>query len=89
LKVRRFFCIEKRNNNRSITNLSDDIAWQGKADHANMVAAIDYAFRLATGTGQAQQLVKYGSFTNVNRISVNLGSTYSRSLQKTGSALTM
>jgi len=54
-----------------------------------MVAAIDYAFSLATGTGQAQQLVKYGSFTNVNRISVNLGSTYSRSLQKTGSALTM
>ena len=28
-----------------------DIAWQGKADHANMVAAIDYAYRLATGTG--------------------------------------
>lgn len=28
-----------------------DIAWQGKADHANMVAAIDYAYRLATGSG--------------------------------------
>jgi len=28
-----------------------DIAWQGKADHTNMVAAIDYAYRLATGTG--------------------------------------
>jgi len=28
-----------------------DIAWKGKADHANMVAAIDYAYRLATGTG--------------------------------------
>ena len=28
-----------------------DIAWQGTADHANMVAAIDYAYRLATGTG--------------------------------------
>ena len=27
-----------------------DIAWQGKADHTNMVAAIDYAFRLALGT---------------------------------------
>jgi 4-hydroxythreonine-4-phosphate dehydrogenase len=30
-----------------------DIAWQGKADHANMVAAIDYAYRLATGSGGA------------------------------------
>jgi 4-phospho-D-threonate 3-dehydrogenase / 4-phospho-D-erythronate 3-dehydrogenase len=29
-----------------------DIAWQGKADHANMVAAIDYAFALATGQVQ-------------------------------------
>lgn len=28
-----------------------DIAWQGKADHANMTAAIDYAYRLATGSG--------------------------------------
>ncbi len=28
-----------------------DIAWQGKADHANMVAAIEYAYRLATGSG--------------------------------------
>lgn len=28
-----------------------DIAWQGKADHRNMVAAIDYAYRLATGSG--------------------------------------
>ena len=28
-----------------------DIAWQGQADHANMVAAIDYAYRLATGSG--------------------------------------
>ncbi len=28
-----------------------DIAWQGKADHANMLAAIDYAFRLTTGSG--------------------------------------
>jgi 4-phospho-D-threonate 3-dehydrogenase / 4-phospho-D-erythronate 3-dehydrogenase len=27
-----------------------DIAWQGKADHTNMVAAIDYAYRLATGS---------------------------------------
>jgi 4-hydroxythreonine-4-phosphate dehydrogenase len=26
-----------------------DIAWQGKADHANMVAAIDYAYRLTMG----------------------------------------
>ena len=28
-----------------------DIAWQGKADHTNMVAAIDYAYKLVTGTG--------------------------------------
>ena len=28
-----------------------DIAWQGKADHTNMVAAIDYAYKLATGSG--------------------------------------
>jgi 4-phospho-D-threonate 3-dehydrogenase / 4-phospho-D-erythronate 3-dehydrogenase len=28
-----------------------DIAWEGKADHANMVAAIEYAYKLATGTG--------------------------------------
>jgi 4-phospho-D-threonate 3-dehydrogenase / 4-phospho-D-erythronate 3-dehydrogenase len=28
-----------------------DIAWQGKADHANMVAAIEYAYKLATGSG--------------------------------------
>jgi 4-hydroxythreonine-4-phosphate dehydrogenase len=28
-----------------------DIAWQGIADHANMIAAIDYAYKLATGTG--------------------------------------
>lgn len=28
-----------------------DIAWQGKADHANMLAAIDYAYQLATGSG--------------------------------------
>ena len=27
-----------------------DIAWQGEADHANMVAAIDYAYKLATGS---------------------------------------
>ncbi len=27
-----------------------DIAWQGKADHKNMLAAIDYAYRLATGS---------------------------------------
>ena len=30
-----------------------DIAWQGKADHANMTSAIDYAYRLATGSGSA------------------------------------
>ncbi len=28
-----------------------DIAWEGKADHTNMVAAIDYAYGLATGSG--------------------------------------
>jgi 4-hydroxy-L-threonine phosphate dehydrogenase PdxA len=28
-----------------------DIAWQGKIAHANMTAAIDFAFRLATGPG--------------------------------------
>ncbi len=28
-----------------------DIAWEGKADHTNMVAAIEYAYKLATGTG--------------------------------------
>jgi hypothetical protein len=28
-----------------------DIAWQGTVDHANKVAAIDYAYGLATGTG--------------------------------------
>lgn len=28
-----------------------DIAWEGKADHANMVAAIEYAYKLATGSG--------------------------------------
>ena len=28
-----------------------DIAWQGEADHANMVAAIDYAYNLAAGIG--------------------------------------
>jgi len=27
-----------------------DIAWQGKADHANMTAAIDYAYQLTTGS---------------------------------------
>ncbi|NQW21571.1 MAG: 4-hydroxythreonine-4-phosphate dehydrogenase PdxA [Chloroflexi bacterium] len=27
-----------------------DIAWQGKANHANMVSAIDYAYSLATGS---------------------------------------
>ena len=30
-----------------------DIAWQGMADHTNMVAAIDYAYGLATGSGGA------------------------------------
>jgi 4-hydroxythreonine-4-phosphate dehydrogenase len=29
-----------------------DIAWQGKADHANMVSAIDYAYNLATGSAK-------------------------------------
>jgi 4-hydroxythreonine-4-phosphate dehydrogenase len=29
-----------------------DIAWQGKADHQNMVSAIDYAYQLTTGSGQ-------------------------------------
>lgn len=27
-----------------------DIAWQGEADHMNMVAALDYAYNLATGS---------------------------------------
>ena len=27
-----------------------DIAWQGIADHANMLSAIDYAYDLATGS---------------------------------------
>jgi 4-hydroxythreonine-4-phosphate dehydrogenase len=27
-----------------------DIAWQGKADHQNMVSAIEYAYRLVTGS---------------------------------------
>ncbi|MCH7971466.1 MAG: 4-hydroxythreonine-4-phosphate dehydrogenase PdxA [Chloroflexi bacterium] len=30
-----------------------DIAWQGGSDHANMLAAIDYAYKLATGSGEA------------------------------------
>lgn len=30
-----------------------DIAWQGKADHQNMVSAIEYAYQLATGSEQA------------------------------------
>ncbi len=30
-----------------------DIAWQGKADHRNMLAAIEYACKLVTGTGSA------------------------------------
>ncbi|MDA1280694.1 MAG: 4-hydroxythreonine-4-phosphate dehydrogenase PdxA [Chloroflexi bacterium] len=29
-----------------------DIAWQGRADHANMVAAIDYAYNLVTGSAK-------------------------------------
>ena len=28
-----------------------DIAWKGKASHQNMLAAIDYAYRLVTGSG--------------------------------------
>ena len=30
-----------------------DIAWQGGADHANMLAAIEYAYKLPTGSGEA------------------------------------
>ena len=30
-----------------------DIASQGGTDHANMLAAIDYAYKLATGSGEA------------------------------------
>lgn len=29
-----------------------DIAWQGRADHANMVAAIDYAYNLVAGSAK-------------------------------------
>ena len=30
-----------------------DIAWQGTASHKNMLAAIDYAYLLVTGSGSS------------------------------------